>query len=380
MKRSAPAFLFLVALMAACGDGGSDAQHGSPDGGDDAGHSNRDASVDDAGIEDAGASVHGLDGWVPNGTCRLDGEPGDGVFPLTLTDTGCFVDVPGRVPAPGLIPFEINSPLWSDGAAKRRFLVLPGEETIGFTEHGAWQMPVGTILIKEFLLELVVGDPKSIRPMETRFLVHRGADVWEGFSFQWNDAATEAMLLPDRSTTVDYAVEDGGVVVTHTHSFPSRGECVRCHNAAAGRVLGLQTGQLNRLHDYGSVVDNQLAALDAIGRFGDPLPDPPDDLFVLPEPTDDALPIESRVRSYYHANCSHCHRPDGERPNQDFRYETALAGSGLCDLLTPGDSAASRLYQRDTSRPGMPPLASLIPDPWVVDNVASWIDGMATCP
>ena len=106
-------------------------------------------------------------------------------FPRTLTATKCYSDVPRRIPALGLIPYDVNSPLWSDGALKRRFLILPEGATIDFTEKYTWTLPVGTILVKEFLIEREPGNPASIYPMETRFIVKRCESglcraAWEG--------------------------------------------------------------------------------------------------------------------------------------------------------------------------------------------------------
>ena len=47
-----------------------------------------------------------------------------------------------------------------------------------------------------------------------------------------------------------------------------------CHSRAAGFVLGLNTPQMNHVHDYGGVSDNQLRTLDHIGIFQEPLPKP----------------------------------------------------------------------------------------------------------
>src|SRR6185369_6529582 len=89
-----------------------------------------------------------------------------GTFPRTLTATGCFSNVANRVPAPELVPYDVRAPLWSDGAAKRRFMVVPTGATIGFQANGAWDMPLGTILVKEFTYETKRGNPASERALE----------------------------------------------------------------------------------------------------------------------------------------------------------------------------------------------------------------------
>lgn len=112
-------------------------------------------------------------------------------------------------------------------------------------------------------------------------------------------------------------------------------------------------------------------------------------------PYDSAEPLAARVRSYAHANCSHCHRPDGRWPVVDLRFDAELRAAAdpspnICDKLVPGDASASLLYRKVSARlpdlpPGfqgdpMPPLATLIADERQLPAVAAWIDGMTSCP
>ncbi|MDD9934738.1 MAG: Ig-like domain-containing protein [Myxococcales bacterium] len=323
----------------------------------------------------------------------------DPTFPQTLEETGCFDDVPGREVKAGLIPYDLNTPLWSDGALKRRFLALPEGETIGYTESDSWQMPVGTVLVKEFLLERVREDPLSVIPVETRFLIKRCEPgscraAWEGYSYQWSEDGSGAQLLDNDLETfyADWAV-DGG---SHSHGYPGRSECTRCHALAAGGSLGLTTAQLNRNQRYGEVIDHQLLALARAGVFGDSFGDAElSERARLPRSADPAFSDEARTRAYVDANCASCHRPGGRWPVIDYRYDAPLldASAGvenICDLLVPGDSVASLMYIKDAVRfpdlpPGfsgdpMPPLGTLLPDTRQLEVTARWIDNMSSCP
>jgi hypothetical protein len=318
----------------------------------------------------------------------------DPSFPATLADTGCFLDAEARQPAPGVIAYTVRAPLWSDGAEKRRFVVLPPGEVLGYADSDAWAVPAGTIFIKEFSIPRVPGDRTTLRPIETRFLVKRCvlgfcAFPWQGYSYRWNEAGTEALLLDgERSVQVDWKSGDAA----HTHVYPSRNQCMKCHALAAGGVLGLQTSQLNHPLDYGGVIDNQLRALAHAGLL-DGFPDGahPDLLPRLPRPYDAGHDTDARVRSYFHANCAQCHRPAGSWPVLDLRFEAKLeAGGNVCDHIVPGDPDASLLYVKDSARepnlpPGlkgkpMPPLATLIPDLRQLAVTRRWISSMTTCP
>jgi hypothetical protein len=365
-------------------------------------------------------------------------------FPSTLTETHCFADVPRRVPAEGLVPYDVNSPLWSDGALKRRFIILPEGGAVGFTETFAWQLPTGTILVKEFLLEREPGNPATIYPMETRFLVKRcepGAckAAWEGYSYQWNDSGSEATLLDNEPTTVFKEWPTGSTL--HRHGYPGRTECRQCHVNAAGFALGLQTGQMNRNFDYGDTVDNQIRAWMHAGMFrsetdggaGDAVGGPDDagtnggpsdasesdaaggtgdagagdanggsdggrpsaKLQRFPVPSDSAYTNNERVRSYFHSNCSHCHRPDGRWPVIDFLYDSPLVAedegnANICNELIPGNADQSRIYIKDSVREDnlppdffgypMPPLATWVVDERQVPTLRNWINEMKSCP
>jgi glucose/arabinose dehydrogenase len=53
-------------------------------------------------------------------------------FPRRLSETGIFASVAEHRVQPGLIPYTVNAPLWSDGAGKARFIGLPGDSRIDF--------------------------------------------------------------------------------------------------------------------------------------------------------------------------------------------------------------------------------------------------------
>jgi hypothetical protein len=320
----------------------------------------------------------------------------DATFPRTLSATGCYADLRSGRLVNAFLPYDVNAPLWSDGTAKRRFLSIPAGTHIGFTTTGAWHLPVGTLLVKEFLLD----DPTRDRSVvETRFLVKRcepGAcrAAWQGYSYQWNEDGSDAWLLQNDDEThfVDWSVGE----LRHRHAYPGRNECVRCHARAAGGALGLQTAQLNRPSRYGAHVENQIRVLDQLGFFGDrPILGASQELPRLPRYDDPAFSNVERVRSYFHANCANCHQPGGRWPVIDFRYEAKLvsdpdAPDNICNLIVPGDARASPLYVkgavRESSIPEgfvgdpMPPIGSVVPDLRHLEVTAAWINEMKTCP
>ena len=238
-------------------------------------------------------------------------------FPRKLSQTGLFASTRDHIPAAGVIPYTVNSPLWSDGAEKERFLALPGLSKIEFEavtypqpapgSTPGWRFPDGTVLVKTFSLEMEHGNPASRRRLETRLLHHErapgddneyGAQVWYGYTYLWNDAQTDADLIEahgvDREYTIRDAAAPGGVRKQKWH-FPSRAECALCHTMAAKYALGVTTLQMNRDFDYGGGVANQLATLDHLGVFTKPLSDVSQKLDRLDDYRNEATPIDVRA-------------------------------------------------------------------------------------
>ncbi|HSO38794.1 MAG TPA: PQQ-dependent sugar dehydrogenase, partial [Labilithrix sp.] len=300
-------------------------------------------------------------------------------FPAKLSQTGCFDGQDPKRPLPALVPYEINAPFYSDGADKRRWLALPDGKTMTVKADGDLDFPDGTVLAKEFSL--------AGKRIETRLLVKHTDGDWGGYSYEWNDAQSDALLLPAGKTKAVGAVK---------WTYPSRGQCMACHTPAAGRSLGLEVPQMMRDVAYPTTnrLSPQIATLQHIGMLGElgaasAMP-------ALPDPYGTA-PLEARARAYLHANCSHCHR--GGAPGGgalDLRAGVSFAATKACGtaptagtlgiagakLITPGDPARSVLAQRmqSTQAYRMPPLGRTTTDAQGTAVVESWIKGLTACP
>jgi glucose/arabinose dehydrogenase len=187
-------------------------------------------------------------------------------FPTKLSEAGIFTSVKGHVVDPGLIPYDVNAPLWSDGATKERFIGLPGDARIEFTTWRGWNFPDETVLVKTFSLDLVEGDPSSRQRIETRLLTRQNGQ-WYGYSYVWNNEQTDGDLVPAGGAERVYEIRDPGGLRKQTWRYPSRAECMVCHSRAANWVLGLTEMQMNKIHDYGGVRDEQLRTLEHLGVF-----------------------------------------------------------------------------------------------------------------
>ena len=106
----------------------------------------------------------------------------------------------------------MNTPLWSDGAVKQRWIDLSNATgKVGFKESSPWDFPAGTVFVKHFELELTNGMPASRRRIETRVLVKTADDDVFGLTYRWGDSFTNAQLVPPSGTNETFMIMDNGV-------------------------------------------------------------------------------------------------------------------------------------------------------------------------
>ncbi len=327
---------------------------------------------------------------------RPPATPGP-AFPRKLSETGLFSSVKEHKPAPGVIPYSINAPFWSDGAHKERFFALPGDAGITIPEkakeaHSAWAFDDGAVTVKSFSLDMEDGNPASRKRIETRIVVKQ-ENHWVGYTYLWNDEQTDANLVEAAGIDKTYTIKDSsapGGVRNQTWHYPSRSECMFCHSRAAAFVLGLTTPQMNRVHDYGGTTDNQLRTLSHIGIFKKPLAKSPASYPAYPDPLDSKADINLRARTYLQVNCAMCHVADGGGNSlMELGYRTALSKARVVNeppvhedlgvaggfLVKPGEPDDSVLYRRINRRGEhqMPPVSTNAVDKDGVKLLNDWI-------
>jgi hypothetical protein len=135
----------------------------------------------------------------------------DSVFPAKVSQLGLYRDLSTRVVADGIHPFEVNTPLWSDGAIKKRYVILPVDSQIIYSDTAAYLFPSGTVFVKNFMMDTVQDDPKSRIYLETRILFKNGthseeSPEWTPLTYAWNTDQLDAQLVPEEGSTISYNV------------------------------------------------------------------------------------------------------------------------------------------------------------------------------
>jgi len=290
--------------------------------------------------------------------------------PRTLCETGLYADCATLVVADVNRPFAPQYPLWTDGAAKQRWIFLPAGTAIDGSRSDAWQFPVGTKLWKQFSFG---------RRTETRFMV-RAADGWRYATYVWSEDGSTATLAPARGTRVG------------AHVVPGEGDCRACHANGPTPVLGFSALQLSPDRDPGALHAErpapgsvELTSLVASGQLEG-------HRGTLAPRIAARTPVERSALGYLHGNCSNCHRPGSPLASLgmlltadqaaattiDVPSQVSIAGSPL--RIVSGDPEHSVLLARVRSRAPavqMPPLGTQVVDDDAIALLTSWIVQLA---
>ena len=290
-------------------------------------------------------------------------------LPRTLEAYGFFIHAAEQVPTVGVVPYRLNTPLYSDGADKLRFVYVPEGQKVSFGEDGLLQFPVGSALIKTFAF----GEGKERRLIETRVLLHR-ADGWIALPYLWNEEQTEARLAV-AGARVDLTTPKGEAI---SYRVPNKNQCKECHGLD-GSVTPIGPKARNLSADW-------LAQhIGSVPMGADVMP-------VWEERK--SATTAAAARAYLDVNCAHCHRPGATASNSglDLRWDQedpiaigimkrpVAAGRGagghLFDIV-PGQPDKSILLHRMLSNePGvaMPELGKATIDEEGAGAVRKWIE------
>lgn len=325
-------------------------------------------------------------------TAPVDNSP----YPLHLSEWGFFEGTGAtQIPVDGVVPYEVASTLFADYAAKHRFIYVPAGEHIQYDNDAPWQFPVGTVLIKTFSYLHDLRDPSLGEDIVETRLIIREESGWNAITYVWNAEETDATRTAI-GTTVHVAWTDlNGAAQELDYHVPTNAQCRTCHGGS-GPVspLGPRTRQMDRLHDYGAGDENQIDHLATLGLF-DTTPPAEADRPNLINPFGEG-DLDTRARSYFDANCAHCHHDGGaasasglwlnweetDATHHGVCKRPPAAGPGTCDLeydVVPGDPEHSIMICRVGSEVPdikMPELPTQLHDPAGLALLTEWIAAM----
>lgn len=310
-------------------------------------------------------------------------------FPATLSEWRLFVrGASPLTPNEKVVPYDLNTPLFSDYADKHRVVWMPEGSTATYSENDVFEFPVGTVIAKTFSFPTRAGTGKLI---ETRLLVH-GRNGWVALPYIWNEEQTDAVLEVVGGTREVEVRDSQDAWRKIRYNIPNTNECAQCH--AQSKIMlpiGPKARNLNRDFNFATGSENQLEYWTKIGYLkGAPSPDKAPRAAVWDDPSTGSL--DARARAYLDNNCAHCHQATGSAGYSGFLLdlnEKNVRRLGFCknpnsagysgDLLydlVPGKPDESILIYRMLStmpKEMMPEIGRSIPHPEGIELVREWV-------
>lgn len=250
------------------------------------------------------------------------------------------------------VPYDVKVPLWTDGAKKERYVFIPPNSKVELN-NGRYAFPLGSTFTKHFTTE-------AGEPVETRVMTLKDDNKWYFATYVWEGGVAKKNEFPSTIQGPD----------GQDYRIPSEKECQTCHKPEAldPPVIGFQPDQMGvgQQEILAELNKRNLTDLNYIEDSS------------IPDPTDDSLDLETRVRAYLHANCASCHRPNGaaaEDENIDLRFDRTFEETLLVSekKIVPGNLEDSVLWQKFiATEERMPPL-SIRRDPLGENLIKSWI-------
>jgi uncharacterized repeat protein (TIGR03806 family) len=302
-----------------------------------------------------------------------------------------------QVPAEGVIPYDLNSALFSDYAEKLRFVKLPPGTHAAYHESDAFEFPIGTVIAKTFAYPRDARDPSQGRRLiETRIL-RREPDGWVALPYVWDAAQAEATLdVAGDAVDVRWIHVDGRERA-NSYIIPNVNQCKGCHKAGELMTpIGPKARHLNRDFAYRDGTENQLAHWSRLGVLdGAPAPDRSPRLAAWDDPKGGTL--DDRARAWLEINCAHCHNPRGPARNTGLDLMAAQrnpalfgvnkppvaagigSGGRMVDIVPGRPDESILVYRIASTHPGvmMPELGKRLVHEEGVALVRDWIAGMA---
>lgn len=314
-----------------------------------------------------------------------------------ISEYGFFVGkLKDLKPAKGVVPYELNTPLFSDYTHKLRFVVVPEGKTVTYNDKEVLDFPIGTTIIKNFYYyNDERNESKGRFILETRLLV-RDEKGWNALPYFWNEEQTEATLeVAGSERDVTWKDASGKKQALH-YASPNVNQCKACHNKDEVMMpIGPSARQLNGYLAYEDGKMNQLTKWKQLGI----LKGLPDNMSTVPKLAnwlDQTSSLNDRARAYLDINCAHCHRKEGpastsglytlfdeKNPTVWGVYKTPVAagkGSGgrLFDIVPGKPNESILTYRMESTDPGemMPEVGRALIHKEGVQLIKDWIASM----
>ncbi|HTN35136.1 MAG TPA: SO2930 family diheme c-type cytochrome [Marinobacter sp.] len=313
------------------------------------------------------------------------------------------------------IPYDLNTPLFSDYTSKYRFVFIPEGEQAQYEPEESFEFPVGTVITKTFALpaDTAIRGIENETKIETRLLIHRDTG-WVALPYVWDKTGTKATLAIAGNISQRTTIHNGKQLGPFSYHVPDMNQCKQCHQfkddptSGVSKFLpiGPKARHLNGDYDYGADgIRNQLvywqeegllaglpADLSTVGKV--PVYQDSDTANLSSKSPEE---LQALAKGYLDINCAHCHRPEGGASNTGLKLESwrdfetnkfahgvckkpvAFGGGSLSFDVVPGNAENSIMHFRmNSTKPGdrMPELARSLIHEEGVALIARWINSL----
>ncbi len=314
-----------------------------------------------------------------------------------ISEYRLFKDAAKQIPNDGIVPYDVNSPLFSDYSHKHRFVYVPKGAPAQYDAREPFALPVGSVLVKTFSFLHDIRDvSKGERIIETRLLIHTN-DGWIGNAYVWNPEVTEATLKVAGTTADVEWIHYDGSTRKNNYIVPNANQCKACHEQAGKLTpLGPKARNLNRDFAYPDGTENQLTHWAKLGILAGAPSDPAQALRLADWSNPASGTLNDRARAYLENNCMHCHNPNGpgNTTGLDLTFDQIDplkfgvmkppvaagrgAGHSFFDIVPGKPEESILIYRLDSTDPGimMPELPRRLVDEEAVKMLREWIATM----
>jgi len=295
-----------------------------------------------------------------------------------------------------VLPYDLNSPLFSDYAEKARFVWMPNNTTANYTLDGVLDFPEGTVLGKTFFYFKNKTQPNLGRQLiETRLIIKREKE-WEAISYKWNDEQNEAFLDIIGDIKEVNWINENGIAQQVNYIIPNRNQCKSCHYQDGKLIpIGPKVRNLNKTFAYQDGEQNQLSKWTSHGMLtGWKSKEKHPKAAVWND--ENSGELHHRAMSYLDINCGHCHNPKGPAHTSglNLTYNQPLgrnlgidkppiaAGKGSGDrtfsIVKGHPEKSIMVYRMESSDPGamMPEIGRQSVHQEGVELIKEWITNL----
>jgi uncharacterized repeat protein (TIGR03806 family) len=299
-------------------------------------------------------------------------------------------------PVETVLPYDLNTPLFTDYAYKARFVWMPEGSSANYTTNQVLDFPEKTVLMKNFYYLNDERDPSLGRHIiETRLLINRGAE-WEAVTYTWNEEQTEAYRDVIGGIKEVSWFDKLGIKQDINYIIPNKNQCKSCHLTGKKQIpIGPKVSNLNKYYLYAEGAINQLEKWSEMGYLtGYQSADQHPKMAIWND--DGSGTLHQRALAYLDSNCGHCHNPNGSANTSGLHLTagaktdmtlgifkaTVSAGAGTGGhtySIVPGKPDESvMIYRMNSTDPGamMPELGRSIVHTEGVELIAEWIENL----